>query len=293
MNNDNDDREYVSSFINSRENFTRDDLRKIVDFIHGRYLADTIMSCWNFLELSEKNRELHTEHEKSIALLMENEAQKIELEVLNDKLKESLNFIEKISRQDSLTGLLNRRHFLEIFEVEFLRAKRVADRMARVLNESKKLKSAAVTEEENRFLKDNFGKLVCAMIDVDFFKDINDKYGHLCGDHVLEQIGKLLMDNSIFRSSDAVARYGGDEFMLLLPDTNSVNALIPLRKFLGRLEETDFRLEGECGLKVTVSIGISEYYETDNTINEIINRADKALYKVKNQGRNGVSIFGE
>ncbi len=291
MNNDKDDREYVSSFINSRENFTRNDLRTIIDFIHGKYLADTIMSCWNSLELSEKNRELHAEHEKSIVLLMENEAQKIELEVLNDKLKESLKVIEKISRQDSLTGLLNRRHFLEIFKVEFLRAKRVADRMTRVLNESKKLKSAVVSEEENRFLKDNFGKLACAMIDVDFFKDINDKYGHLCGDHVLGKIGKLLLDKSIFRSSDAVARYGGDELMLLFPDTNAVNALIPLKKFLGKLEKTKFCREEECNFNVTVSIGISEYYETDKNINEIIDRADKALYKVKKQGRNSCLLF--
>lgn len=292
MNNDKDDREYISAFINSKESFTRDDLRQIIDYIHGRYLADTIMSSWNILELSEKNRELNNEHEKSIALLMENETQKVELEFLNEKLKEGLKIIEQISMHDSLTGLLNRRSFIEVFEVEFLRAKRVADRINRALNESRKMKSDVVSEEENRFFKDNFGKLACALIDVDLFKEINDKYGHLCGDQVLKKIGNLLMDEKIFRSSDAAARYGGDELIIILPDTNAVNALIPLKKFLEELEKEEFISEEGCNFNVSVSMGISEYYETDKNINEIISRADKALYQIKKQGRDGYLIYG-
>jgi len=156
-----------------------------------------------------------------------------------------------LSLTDALTGLYNRRHFDNTVEREFLRSKRYG------------------------------GDLTIAIIDIDFFKKINDTYGHLCGDYVLKEVAYLISDN--FRKTDLVFRYGGEEFVALLTETSLESAKIPLERLRKKIENSDFIYDGQK-INVTVSIGAS--VNNAETVTEFLDNADKALYKAKNAGRN-------
>jgi diguanylate cyclase (GGDEF)-like protein len=157
---------------------------------------------------------------------------------------------------DPLTGLHNRRHFESNLEREFLRAKRYNS------------------------------PLSIAVIDVDFFKKINDTFGHSTGDYVLRETAFLVM-NSV-RTTDMVFRYGGEEFVVILTETPQDGAVIPLERLRAAIEKHRFVYKGE-EIKVTVSIGISSD-TTAATPEDMFDLADKALYQAKEAGRNRVII---
>lgn len=124
--------------------------------------------------------------------------------------------------------------------------------------------------------------LSLAIWDIDFFKKINDKYGHKAGDKVLETIAQLI--NSRIRESDFFARYGGEEFVMLLPETSAQEALILADTLREKISSCSFHYRGE-DVKVTASCGISSFSHSD-TPDQVFERADKALYKAKTNGRN-------
>jgi diguanylate cyclase len=125
--------------------------------------------------------------------------------------------------------------------------------------------------------------MVC---DVDLFKRINDAYGHLAGDKVLKIIANSLQRN--LRSTDFIARFGGEEFVALMPETSTSEAKIVAEKMRINIEESPFNFKKEP-VQITVSFGISEFAEGE-TAAEVFSRADKALYKAKENGRNQVQI---
>ncbi len=167
-----------------------------------------------------------------------------------------INFMYTQTRQmsmtDPLTRLFNRRHFETEFEREFKRTKRYNNNLS------------------------------FAIIDIDFFKKINDTYGHSCGDFILKEAAYIIKEN--FRQTDGVFRYGGEEFAIILTETPKETAQIPLERLRKKIENYDFYFK-EQKIKVTVSIGV-----TSNTVfetaSEMFDDADKALYKAKEQGRN-------
>lgn len=161
-----------------------------------------------------------------------------------------------LSLTDALTGLYNRRHFNAELEREFMRSKRYG------------------------------GNLCIAIIDIDFFKKINDTYGHLCGDYVLKEVAYLILEN--FRKTDMVFRYGGEEFVVIMTETSLENSLIPLERLRKTIENNNFIFKGEK-IKVTISIG-TETNHTEST-EEFLNNADKALYQAKQSGRNQTVLF--
>lgn len=161
-----------------------------------------------------------------------------------------------LSLTDALTGLYNRRHFNAELEREFMRSKRYG------------------------------GNLCIAIIDIDFFKKINDTYGHLCGDYVLKEVAYLILGN--FRKTDMVFRYGGEEFVVIMTETSLENSLIPLERLRKTIENNNFIFKGEK-IKVTISIG-AETNHTEST-EEFLNNADKALYQAKQSGRNQTVLF--
>jgi diguanylate cyclase (GGDEF)-like protein len=131
--------------------------------------------------------------------------------------------------------------------------------------------------------------LTLAMLDIDFFKNVNDTWGHTTGDMVIEKVATILKEKT--RLSDVVARYGGEEFAVILPQIPYSNALQLGERFRKSIEEYDFN-----GLKITISIGIGYYAGADLDVNykKLIELADSALYAAKNNGRNRVeSIFPE
>lgn len=127
------------------------------------------------------------------------------------------------------------------------------------------------------------------IFDVDFFKKVNDRFGHVKGDEVLVGIGKSL--EKLTRSTDIVGRYGGEEFMIILPDTNIENCYIVAEKIRNEIKRMDYL---ENGTKITVSAGIAEFnmnYDKSEQksisviANDFVNIADTNLYKAKAEGR--------
>jgi len=122
------------------------------------------------------------------------------------------------------------------------------------------------------------------MIDIDHFKNINDRYGHGTGDLVLSSIASIMKNN--IRKSDSVGRYGGEEFIVLLPETQKENAAVAAEKLRQKISGHAFETVGT----VTVSCGVAEAFKNAHSIEEIINEADKKLYVAKEEGRNRVVV---
>lgn len=173
------------------------------------------------------------------------------------KTSEIQQHFEHLAITDGLTGIFNRRHIMTRFNEEFERARR---------------------------LKKDMG---CIMIDIDKFKSINDEFGHLVGDEVLREVSARIK-NSI-RIYDVFGRYGGEEFLIVLTDTDFDNT----RSLAERIRENvkaDIFLAADMPLHIhiTISLGIACMTDGDNSIDDIIMRADKGLYKAKNSGRDKV-----
>jgi two-component system cell cycle response regulator len=133
------------------------------------------------------------------------------------------------------------------------------------------------------------GTALCVvMLDIDHFKKVNDSYGHLVGDDVLRDIGRLLLNT--IRGSDIVARYGGEEFVLLLPETDEVGAVSFAERIRTAVEAYEFdRGDDQPPLKLTASIGVAVFPAARvDTVEDLFSRADSALYRAKADGRNRV-----
>jgi diguanylate cyclase (GGDEF)-like protein len=126
-----------------------------------------------------------------------------------------------------------------------------------------------------------------AMLDIDHFKSINDTYGHLIGDEVLKIVSGLI-DKSI-RSADYFGRYGGEEFLIVMTQTNLNGAVTYAERVRSAIQNHRFHNLGS-DFKVTVSVGVAEFNDKDN-IQTMIERADKALYRAKGSGRDCVDCL--
>ena len=210
----------------------------------------------DFVELTD---DMLDEIQKSIQTIIEHFD--VPEENKNDVIKK-INFMytqtREMSIKDSLTKLYNRRYFENVSEREFLRSVRYKT------------------------------PLTFAVIDIDFFKKINDTYGHQCGDMILKEVAYLI--NESFRKTDYVFRYGGEEFVVILTDTDENSALCPIERLREKIEKSEFSFD-EKFVKVTISVGFSS--DTTNAKNsfELFNFADKALYSSKENGRNQVRIY--
>ena len=122
------------------------------------------------------------------------------------------------------------------------------------------------------------------VLDIDHFKSINDTYGHQVGDEILKMIAETLC--TVVRKNDFCFRYGGEEFVLLLPDMDSLSAYNVAEKLREKVEKTSFI----PGRTITVSIGLSEYPTQTNSVTELFGFADSALYTSKIEGRNRITV---
>jgi diguanylate cyclase (GGDEF)-like protein len=172
-------------------------------------------------------------------------------------LTEALKRLEELAMRDALTGLLNRRCVLEMLGTELKRSQRTGQRFC------------------------------LAMLDIDFFKRVNDTHGHAAGDAVL--VGLAQDAGLALRKTDVMARWGGEEFLLLLPQTATEFAKIPLQRLAQLLAEHDWQGVLPATERVTVSIGLAES-DPDETLDELIGRADAALYEAKAGGRNRICV---
>lgn len=172
--------------------------------------------------------------------------------VLKEKLEDAYKELEKVAVTDKLTGLYNRHKIDEVLEIERIRSKRYGT---------------------------TFGIMI---LDIDYFKNINDNYGHHTGDAVLKELSNLLLSN--IRESDTLGRWGGEEFMIIAPQTSKESIM----KFAQDLKEKINIHKFEIVDNLTVSIGIALCKDKES-IEDIVLRADDALYISKNTGRDKIS----
>jgi len=131
-------------------------------------------------------------------------------------------------------------------------------------------------------------KLSILIIDIDFFKKVNDTYGHIEGDYVLKELGKILMDNC--RSFDIISRNGGEEFSVILLDCTPVRAMEVAERIRAAVESHSFKLPNGEVLKITVSVGVTSYPDITKDPEKLKENADMALYNAKRTGRNRVML---
>ena len=178
-----------------------------------------------------------------------------ELKMVQRDLEKAVQQIEHLANTDALTNISNRRFFEATSEKEFAIAK--------------------------RYHKD-FSLLV---LDIDHFKNINDSYGHEGGDDVLKTLAKMC--SSVIRNTDTLCRIGGEEFAILLPETGINQAHILAERIRQAINEHDFYITHlKCTVSLSVSIGVSAIKQGDESVRDIFNRADSALYMAKRIGRN-------
>jgi len=177
------------------------------------------------------------------------------------ELKRAKDNLEQLSITDGLSGLYNYRYLMHSIESELRRATRY-----------------------NR-------TLALLLMDIDYFKNLNDTYGHLCGDHVIKTVGKLLKSN--VRVTDVVARYGGDELAVMLIETSTKSAREVAEKLRGVIgshlfewQTKQFSVNLSIGLAMAPAPGIQE-------VSHLVEAADRALYQAKRAGRNAVVVFAQ
>ncbi|MGM0570233.1 GGDEF domain-containing protein [Marinobacter sp.] len=171
----------------------------------------------------------------------------------SDELQDELS---EIARVDPLTGIYNRRAFDECCDIEFSRA----------------LRSGT-----------SFAIIMC---DLDHFKKVNDKHGHHIGDEVLRRFAAILQDR--IRQHDVVARFGGEEFILLLPNNNTEQGLQVAEQIRAKTAATRITIDGNISVTLSASFGVAHYCAGDSDWSSVLHRADNALYAAKKQGRNRV-----
>lgn len=180
----------------------------------------------------------------------------LKLKLIQEELIEINKTLEHLSKSDPLTGVYNRRFIIETLEMEFERAKRYSLKFSMIL------------------------------MDIDNFKYVNDRYGHLVGDKTLKELARILREE--LRRQDVLGRYGGDEFVIVLPETESSGAMMVgerCRKAIyeGVVLNSDYHL--------TVSMGISSFPNPKIiTLDDMIRLADSALYEAKSRGKNRVVV---
>jgi diguanylate cyclase (GGDEF)-like protein len=174
----------------------------------------------------------------------------------NDNIEKAhYEVIYNLTTVDGLTQVFNKRYYMEAIEREMSRARRYTRSLSLI------------------------------MFDLDHFKQVNDKYGHLAGDMVLSELAKIVKET--IRREDIFARYGGEEFSIILPEISLENALFFADKIREVVEQKEFTFDN-YNIPVTISIGVAAYDTSMSTIEHFIKKADDCLYSAKNGGRNCV-----
>ncbi len=205
--------------------------------------------AYDYLPKSRMNRDT----------LLRRVAHCLEKHRLKNEVRQTMKKMADMSVLDELTGLHNRRYMNELLDREFSRAQRYGN------------------------------DLSCLLIDVDFFKQINDSFGHIFGDFVLKQFSACLKRN--VRESDFCFRYGGEEFLVLLPNTDIEGAGNTAEKLRSFVEDQAFAYE-DFSARITISIGgVSLKRHRPKAIKDMLAFADKALYRAKSEGRNRIVIY--
>jgi len=256
----------VRKILNIKYGINENEIENFIDSVAGRSVE--VLSLFEIDPgdikpysqiLQEANRELGRLNLSYENLLIEYKKEKERSTAFANKLKSSNEELRKIASRDGLTGLFNRRYFQDAMDKELSRAIRYARPFSLV------------------------------MFDLDYFKKINDSFGHKTGDLVLKEISAEVQN--IVRSDDIVARYGGDEFAIILPETDLKAVAVLAERIRRTVEEMEISAD-TVKIKATISVGAATYVPGGEATGkvEVLDAADAALYSAKNTGRNRLSV---
>ncbi|MBF0390496.1 MAG: GGDEF domain-containing protein [Desulfamplus sp.] len=245
----------------------------------GNLLNREIGDLKNSVDVSERLEDLKTHVSQTLASI----ETALKEKTAKDK---AVKMMSEKSRTDFQTGFSKLKKELDqaIKHSKDLETKLNQDPLTKAYNRRAYIKR--ITNEMERFLryKTIFSILV---IDIDFFKKVNDTYGHAIGDKCLQEITRRT--TPVLRTNDMLARYGGEEFVVIMPETSSQGAFIVAEKIRKSIEKIEFIYKTDT-IRMTVSIGVSEVKDGDKSHEIVFERADTALYRAKNEGRNRVVI---
>jgi diguanylate cyclase (GGDEF)-like protein len=216
------------------------------EWLHQKLNGDLIPTDVNLIKTRYGNAQIVVAYMRDMRELKEQTAK--------------LDLAEKLAFSDSLTGIHNRRSFLQSVTRDF------------------------------SLLKSSSSPIGIIMFDIDFFKQVNDTYGHECGDEALKVVAESAL--SVLRESDLLARYGGEEFVVLVQNLNLSNLAKLAERILKKIESAEFVYAGKK-IPITVSAGVAIRKDATQGHKEVIRNADVALYKAKENGRNRVEVFSE
>jgi len=250
-----DEKDMLEGFRNMK-NMPQDEFERKVDFLW----MVTKQICDHAYEKLKLSRAVKLLHESQVELRRHQEKLEIIVQERTKKLKDAMEEIKQISLTDKLTGAYNRRYITENLPREMQRTVRYKR------------------------------SLSVALFDIDFFKNINDTYGHQCGDAILKNIVKSVTA-SVRQGTDWIARFGGEEFLVVMPETDEKAAQGVCRRIRHMIEDMRTEWNGKL-LAITVSFGVCSYDATRSSApvkqEAMIHCADKALYAAKQKGRNTV-----
>ena len=255
-----DEREARKSFEAGSDDFIREPMDRQELQARARAAVLRLKNQTNLLKEREFYRIAVAEEERLSSLVLDQNRNLTEafekIRRLNEELEKANKDLERLAAFDSLSGLLNRRSLFERISIEIDRSVRLDV------------------------------PLTGLMIDIDYFKNVNDNYGHQCGDYVIREIGAKLLSG--LRKYDYAGRYGGEEFFAVLSNSTEQQAVGISERFRRDLEESSFTCAKES-FSLTVSIGIARFHKGE-TQESWIERTDRAMYAAKQNGRNRIVL---
>ncbi|MBF0228783.1 MAG: GGDEF domain-containing protein [Desulfamplus sp.] len=267
----------IEAGINNSYEHTNSSVQSSEEF--GNLLNREIGGLKNSVNVSERLEDLKNHVSQTLSSI------EIALKEKNAKDK-AVKIMSEKSRTDFQAGFSKLKKELDqaIKHSKDLETKLNQDPLTKVYNRRAYIKR--ISNEMDRFLRyqNIFSILV---LDIDFFKKVNDTYGHAIGDKCLQEITKRTAP--VLRSNDMLARYGGEEFVVVMPETPGDGAMVVAEKIRTSIEKIEFIYKNDT-IKMTVSIGVSQVRNGDKSHETVFERADAALYKAKSEGRNRVAM---
>lgn len=256
-----------------------DDKKRLIDF---NTAAQRVFSSLNAVNIGVNLLKL-----EKLKKLLEYKTSSFEIEIVQEGYSKYYEVrITNLNKNNKIVGFVFFIHDVTEQREMIHRLENMAsyDELTQVYNRRRLMEEA---QKEELRIKQNNGILSILMIDIDLFKQINDKYGHLAGDEIIKAVIRTCKNG--LRSTDIIGRYGGEEFVIILPESNLENSLIIAEYIRKHVEDMEVIYDGDI-IKVTISIGVASSEGGVGVFNvmKVINRADLALYNAKSSGRNKV-----